>query len=332
MINQQLLMPRSIVVVGGSDQIQKPGGKLLFNLLKGGYSNPIYVVNPKATIVQGITCHSTVDDLPSGIDLAVLAIPASLCVDAVATLAYKKNTRAFIIISAGFGEESSEGASMERRIAEIVNDVGGSLIGPNCIGILTTRHCSVFTEPVPVLKPHGIDFVTGSGATAVFILESAIGKGLIFNSVFSVGNSAQIGVEEVIQYMDESYVPGVSPSVKILYMESVRHPQKLLKHALSLTSKGCRIAAIKAGQSEAGSRAASSHTGAMAGNDKAVDALFAKAGIVRCHSREELVNVAAIMSLPRLEGNRLAIITHAGGPAVMLTDALSRGNIIVPPI
>ncbi len=332
MVNRQLLDPRSIVVVGGSEQIQKPGGKLLHNLINGNFPHPIYVVNPKAEYVQGIKCHASVDDIPGDIDLAVLAIPAALCVDAVETLAYKKNTRAFIIISAGFGEESHDGALLERRIVDIVNDVNGSLIGPNCIGVLTSSHCSVFTEPVPVLNPQGIDFITGSGATAVFILEAAIGKGLIFNSVFSVGNSAQMGVEEVLQYMDENYVHGVSPAVKLLYMESVRHPHKLLKHARSLTAKGCRIAAIKAGESEAGSRAASSHTGAMAGNDKAVDALFAKAGIVRCHGREELVNVAAVMSLPALKGNRIAIITHAGGPAVMLTDTLSRSNMQVPPI
>lgn len=332
MVNQQLLSPQSIVVVGGSDQIQKPGGKILSNLLAGGFAHPIYVVNPNAASVQGIACHAKVDDLPEGIDLAILAIPAKFCVEAVEKLAYQKGTRAFIIISAGFGEESHEGALIEQRIVAVVNEVKGALIGPNCIGMMTPEHHSVFTEPIPPLMPGGIDFVTGSGATAVFILESAKSKGLTFNSVFSVGNSAQMGVEEVLQYLDETYVDGVSSRVKLLYMESVRHPDKLLKHATSLTQKGCRLAGIKAGQSEAGSRAASSHTGALASNDKAVDALFRKAGIIRCHGREELVNVAAILSLPQLEGNRLAIVTHAGGPAVMLTDALALGGIQVPAI
>ncbi len=332
MVNQQLLSPQSIVVVGGSDQIQKPGGKILSNLLAGGYPHSVYVVNPNAASVQGIACHAKVDDLPGHIDLAILAIPAKFCVAAVEKLAYQKGTRAFIIISAGFGEESHEGALIEQRIVAVVNDVKGALIGPNCIGMMTPEHHSVFSEPIPPLKPGGIDFVTGSGATAVFILESAKSKGLTFNSVFSVGNSAQMGVEEVLQYLDETYVDGVSSRVKLLYMESVRHPDKLLKHATSLTQKGCRIAGIKAGQSEAGSRAASSHTGALASNDKAVDALFRKAGIIRCHGREELVNVAAVLSLPQLEGNRLAIVTHAGGPAVMLTDSLALGGIQVPAI
>ncbi len=332
MVNQQLLSPKSIVVVGGSDQIQKPGGKILNNLLAGGYSNPVYVVNPNAETIQGITCHAKVDDLPSVVDLAILAIPARYCVEAVEVLAYQKGVRAFIIISAGFGEESHDGALIEQRIVAIVNDVKGALIGPNCIGMMTPSHHSVFTQPIPPLKQGGIDFITGSGATAVFILESAQSKGLSFNSVFSVGNSAQMGVEEVLQYLDETYEEGVSSTVKLLYMESVRHPDLLLRHASSLTRKGCRIAAIKAGQSEAGSRAASSHTGALAGNDKAVDALFRKAGIVRCFGREELVNVAAILSLPVLNGNKMAIITHAGGPAVMLTDALAQGGIQVPAI
>ncbi len=332
MINQQLLSPKSIVVVGASDQIQKPGGKILSNLLAGGYSHPVYVVNPNAKVIQGISCHSRVDDLPGSIDLAILAIPAKFCVEAVEALAYQKGTKAFIIISAGFGEESREGALIEQRIVAVVNEVKGALIGPNCIGMMTPEHHSVFTEPIPPLMTGGIDFVTGSGATAVFILESAKSKGLTFNSVFSVGNSAQMGVEEVLQYMDETYIEGISSPVKLLYMESVRHPDLLLRHATSLTRKGCRIAAIKAGQSEAGSRAASSHTGALAGNDKAVDALFRKAGIIRCFGREELVNVAAILSLPVLKGNRLAIVTHAGGPAVMLTDALAQGAIQVPPI
>ncbi|MBM3420953.1 MAG: acetate--CoA ligase family protein, partial [Bacteroidetes bacterium] len=169
-----------------------------------------------------------------------------------------------------------------------------------------------------------------SGATAVFIMESAIPNGLTFSSVYSVGNSAQTGVEEVLEYMDENYIPGESPAVKLLYMESIRKPSKLLKHASSLVNKGCRIAAIKAGSSEAGIRAASSHTGALASSDMAADALFRKAGIIRCYSRSELAAVASVLFHPLPAGRRIAIITHAGGPAVMLTDALSEGGLEVP--
>ena len=169
-------------------------------------------------------------------------------------------------------------------------------------------------------------------ATAVYILESAILKGLPFNSVWSVGNARQIGVEDVLEYMDAHFDPATDSHIKLLYIESIRNPDSLLAHAASLIRKGCRIAAIKAGSSESGSRAASSHTGAIASSDSAVEALFRKAGIVRCHSREELTTVGCIFTLPPLRGRNIAIVTHAGGPGVMLTDALSKGGLRVPPL
>ena len=244
----------------------------------------------------------------------------------------KKNTRAFIILSAGFSEESEEGARLEREVVEQINRVEGALIGPNCVGMLNQHYNGVFTTPIPKLDPQGVDFISGSGATAVFIMESGIPKGLTFSSVYSVGNSAQMGVEEVLKHMDETFDPETSSRVKLLYIESIEKPQLLLKHAASLIRKGCRIAAVKAGGSEAGSRAASSHTGALSSSDAAVDALFRKAGIVRCHGREELTTVASIFMHKPLQGKNIAIITHAGGPAVMLTDALSNNGMNIPPI
>ena len=190
----------------------------------------------------------------------------------------------------------------------------------------------MFTKPIPNLNPKGVDFISGSGATAVFILESAVTKGLPFNSVWSIGNGKQIGIETVLEYMDENFDPERDSHVKLLYIENISDPDKLLLHATSLIRKGCRIAAIKAGSSSAGSRAASSHTGAIASSDSAVEALFRKAGIVRCYSREELTTVGCIFTLPRFTGKNCAIVTHAGGPGVMLTDALSKGGMNVPPI
>ncbi len=331
MITQQLINPQSIVVVGGSNDTHKPGGKVLKNLIDHGYKGKLYVVNPKNTEVQGIKSYKSADDLPE-VDLAILAIPAQFCPDTMQVLAEKKQTKAFIVLSAGFGEESQEGARLEQRMVEIANKAGASLIGPNCIGVLNTNYAGVFTTPVPKLDPQGIDMISGSGATAVFIMESALPKGLTFNSIWSVGNSAQIGVEEVLEYMDENFDPEKSPKVKLLYIEKIEKPQKFLKHATSLIRKGCKIAAIKAGSSEAGSRAASSHTGALASSDEAVSALFRKAGIVRCDGREDLATVAAVLQQKELKGNRVAVITHAGGPGVMLTDALSNGGMKVPAI
>ena len=221
---------------------------------------------------------------------------------------------------------------MEQRILDTCAQYGAALIGPNCIGLLTRNHHSVFTKPIPALNPKGVDFVSGSGATAVFILESAVIKGLQFNSVWSIGNGKQIGIEDVLQYMDEHFNAETDSLVKLLYIENISNPDKLLFHASSLIRKGCRIAAIKAGSSESGSRAASSHTGAIASSDSAVEALFRKAGIVRCFSREELTTVGCIFTLPPLKGRNFAIVTHAGGPGVMLTDALSKGGLNVPKI
>jgi Acyl-CoA synthetase (NDP forming) len=331
MINEQLLNPQSIVVVGGSDDVQKPGGKVLKNLIDGDFKGELYVANPKLDEVQGIKSFKDPKDLPN-VDLAILAIAAKFCPSTIKFLAEERNTRAFIILSAGFSEENEEGAKLEQEIVNTVNSVGGSLIGPNCVGVLNSNYNGVFTTPIPSLDPKGCDFISGSGATAVFIMESGVPKGLSFSSVYSVGNSAQMGVEEILKYLDESFDPETSSKVKLLYIENIDKPEMLLKHASSLIRKGCKIAAIKSGSSEAGSRAASSHTGALASSDVAVDALFKKAGIVRCSGREELATVASIFMHPELQGKNVAVITHAGGPAVMLTDSLSNNGLDVPHI
>ena len=285
-------------MIGGSNNVHKPGGAIVRNIINGGYQGELRIVNP----------------------------------DYVEYLCREKGVRAFVIISAGFGEETHEGALLEQRILDACEQYGAALIGPNCIGLLNRQHHSVFTLPIPKLNPKGVDFISGSGATAVFILESAVSKGLQFNSVWSIGNGKQIGIEDVLQYMDEHFDPETDSQVKLLYIENISNPDKLLFHASSLIKKGCRIAAIKAGSSESGSRAASSHTGAIASSDAAVEALFRKTGIVRCFSREELTTVGCIFTLPPLKGRNFAIVTHAGGPGVMLTDALSKGGLNVPKI
>lgn len=301
------------------------------NIINGGYKGVLRIVNPKEDEVQGVKAFHDISELPPT-DLAILVIPSHMCPETVDRLAEDKGVKAFIIISAGFGEETKEGAKLEQHILDTCERHGAALIGPNCIGLLNSWHHSVFTKPIPTLHEKGVDFISGSGATAVFILESAVTKGLPFNSVWSIGNGKQIGIEDVLQYMDENFDPERDSHVKLLYIENVGNPDKLLFHASSLIRKGCRIAAIKAGSSESGSRAASSHTGAIASSDSAVEALFRKAGIVRCFSREELTTVGCIFTLPPLTGRNFAIVTHAGGPGVMLTDALSKGGLNVPKI
>lgn len=339
MINQQLLKPESIVVVGGSNNVHKPGGAIVRNLLQGNYQGTLRIINPKEDEVQGIKVYHNPEELPPT-DMAILVVAAKFCPGYVEYLAKEKNVRAFIIISAGFGEETKEGAVLEQQVLDTCEKYGASLIGPNCIGVMTNHYHGVFTKPVPVLSPKGADFISGSGATAVFILESAVQKGLQFNSVWSIGNGKQIGIEDVLQYMDEHFDPEHDSRIKLLYIENISNPDKFLLHASNLISKGCRIAAVKAGSSASGSRAASSHTGAIASSDSAVDALFRKAGIVRCYGREELTTVGCIfwvleedsklreVAHPKLDN--FAIVTHAGGPGVMLTDALSKGGMNIP--
>jgi len=329
MINRQLINPESIVVVGASNNISKPGGKLFHNIRTGTFKGKLYSLNPKEEKIQGLPSFREIKYLPPT-ELAFLAVPATFCAAVVRELAETKGTRAFVIVSAGFSEENREGAAIEEEIVEICREHDAALIGPNCIGVMTPAYQGVFTLPIPKLNPQGCDFISGSGATAVFIMESGQQKGLRFNHVFSVGNSAQLGVEDVLQYLDLTYSKEHSSRVKMLYFETIKDPGRLLKHATSLIEKGCQIAAIKAGTTDAGSRAASSHTGAMASSDMAVDALFRKAGIVRCYGREELTTVASVMLHPPLRGKNLAIITHAGGPAVMLTDQLTKGDMDVP--
>lgn len=304
---------------------------MLKNLLAGGFKDGLRVVNPKEERVQGIKSYASVAEIPPT-DLAILAIPAKYCPAAIKTLAEEKETKAFIIISAGFGEAGEEGKKWEEEIRDTVNEVNGCLIGPNCIGAITEAYKGVFTAPVPPFDAQGCDLISGSGATAVFIMEAGMALGVTFANVFSTGNAAQTTVEDILEYMDLHFDPKKDPLVKLLYLETVHDPQKLLKHATSLIKKGAKIAAIKAGSTEEGSRAATSHTGAIASSDMTVRALFRKAGIVYCSSREQLLSVAAIFNYKKLKGKNIAIITHAGGSAVMLADQLSKGGLKVPEI
>lgn len=308
--------------------MSKPGGTVLRNILNGGYSGKIYVLNPGEKTVQGLTSFRDAESLPEA-ECAIFAVPSTSVIETAGTLASGKNTKGFIVLSAGFGETGAEGKALEERLTGIVNSVNGTLIGPNCTGVLFPGFAGVFAGPLPELDPRGADFVSASGAFAVFTMERAIPVGIRFASVIAVGNSAQCSVEDVVQYWDETFHDSGS-KVKLLYMEQVRKPDLLIRHCSSLVSKGCRIAAVKAGTTEAGSRAVLSHTGALAGPDIAVDALFRKCGITRCTGREEFIYTAGVLMYGKPSGRNFAVVTHAGGPGVMAADALSQNGINVP--
>ncbi len=242
MINNALIDPKSIAIIGGTDNIMTPGGKVLKNLIDSRFSGELFVVNLKKNQVQGIKCFDSPNKLPN-VELAILAIPAQFCLQAVEILAKQKNTRAFIMLSAGFSEVNKNGGQLEQKIASVVNKVNGCLIGPNCIGFFNSNYYGVFTAPIPRVHRKGVDLVSASGATAVFIMESASSKGLSFASLYSVGNSAQVGVEDVVKYWDETFDQKSCSQVKVVYIESINNPGILLKHASSLVRKGVKIGA-----------------------------------------------------------------------------------------
>ncbi|OPY01962.1 MAG: succinyl-CoA synthetase subunit alpha [Syntrophorhabdus sp. PtaB.Bin047] len=324
-----LFRPQSIAIVGGSENLAKPGGKVLANIVDHHYRGTLWVVNPGGS-VKGLPTFASVPDLPGPPELGIIAIPATLVAGALEDLG-RKGTRAVVILSAGFGEKDEKGREEEKRLLAIAGNHGMTIIGPNCSGFMTSHYSGKFAGIIPELKPRSIDFISGSGATVDLVMEQAVLRGLAFCNVVNVGNSIQTGVEDLIALYDENYDVEGSP-ILMLYLESLRKPGLLLRHARSLTQKGCAIVGIKSGVSVSGARAAASHTGAMATDDAAVEALFNKAGIIRVKSKMEMIDVACALQGTggRLKGNRACVITDAGGPGVMLTDELERQGFVLP--
>lgn len=326
-----LLEPKSIAVLGASDDLSKPGGLMVRNILLRGFDGELMLVNPKSATIQSIKAYPSVAELPSAPELAFIAIPAPLVRPSLEELA-KKGTKAVVVLSNGFGEVSAEGREEEKRLVAIAEAHGMLLIGPNCSGIVSHAHASKFSGLPPTSRKGGVDFLSGSGATVDFLYENATARGLQFNSLLNVGNSAQTGVTDLLRLYDEAYTLDES-RIKLVYVEVLNRPAEFLKHARSLSENGCHLAGIKSGATEAGSRAAASHTGAMATNDTAVQAVFDKAGIIRVKSREELIDVAIALNAmgEKLDGRGVAVVSDAGGPGVMLSDELNRQGFEVVP-
>ncbi|HWQ09311.1 MAG TPA: CoA-binding protein, partial [Holophaga sp.] len=272
---QALLDPRSIAVVGASEETSKPGGRLLRNILSKGYAGQLLVVHPKAETIQGVPACRSIEALPVVPELAFIAVPATHVHAALESLA-ALGTKAVVVLSAGFGELSPEGRIEERQLAAIADAHGMLLVGPNCSGAMSPAHAGKFAGIVPDMVPGGIDFISGSGATVDYLVEQAIPRGLPFRTFLTTGNAAQTTVADLLSLFAAQ---ADSAPIKLLYLETLHKPLALLKAARDLGRKGCALAGIKSGTTQAGSRAAASHTGAMATNDTAVQALFDKAGI-----------------------------------------------------
>jgi acetyltransferase len=329
-VYRRIIHPRSIVIVGASSNASKPGGSVTRNILENNFSGEVYLVNPSGETIRGISAHKAIGDLPDDIDLGIIAIPAGGVYQAMADLS-SKNCRTMIVLTAGFGETDEKGRIEERRLVELAEQRQVTLIGPNCVGIVTPYYRGKFAGIIPTLKRGTIDVISASGATVDYLMEQAEGRGLKFDNVISLGNSAQQGVEDLIELLDVNHSSESAP-VKFIYIETIKKPEKLLKHARSLTRKGCILVGIKSGVTDDGKRAAASHTGAMATSDTAVQALFDKAGILRVRSKYELVEIGC--ALHGLKGKtrvqKVSIITDAGGPGVMCADELNKHGLSIP--
>ena len=327
---QNLFHPASIAVIGASNDPLKPGGRVFKMIVDNGYEGRLWPVNPKSDSVLGLTAYASIADLPETPELAIVAIPAGFVPRAIEDLA-NRQTGAVIILTAGFGEKDAAGKAAEQKMRAVADQAGMAMIGPNCSGFLTATYKGKFAGIIPQLPGRAVDFISGSGATVDYVMERASTLGLSFGTVINLGNSVQMGVEDLVELYDLNYGPDCA-RILMLYMESVRKPAVLLSSARSLIRKGCAIVGIKSGATSAGERAAASHTGAMATSDTAVQALFEKAGIIRVPGRGELINTACALAAAGgpLKGKRACIITDAGGPGVMLSDELSRQDMQLP--
>jgi len=313
-----IFRPRSVAVIGASRDRRTVGGAIFHNLLSHDFRGPVYPVNPKAGVVQSVRAYATVRDIPDPVDLAIVVVPAAHVLDVVEACG-EKGVKGVVVISAGFKETGGAGTEREQALRECVRRRGMRLIGPNCLGVLNTETgLNLDATFAPIYPPPGrVAFSSQSGALGLAILDLASDLNIGISHFASVGNKADVSGNDLLEYWEED--PGTG--VILLYLESFGNPSRFLEIARRV-GRTKPIVAVKSGRTSAGMRAASSHTGSLAGADTAVEALCIQAGVIRCDTIEELFDVAmplATQPLPR--GNRVGIITNAGGPGIMASDA-----------
>ena len=323
-----LLAPRSVAVVGASRQRGSIGAELFHNLVATGFRGPVYPVNPVATEIEGVAAYASVLDIPGEVEMAVITVPAAAVLEAARQCA-AKGVRALIVISAGFAETGPEGAELQRLVLDVCRQAGMRLVGPNCMGVINTAAGvsldATFAPDKPVLGRIGFLSQSGGLGIAVMARAQALGSGI--SSFVSVGNKADLSGNDFIQYWEADD----ATDLIMLYLESFGNPRKFARIARRV-SRSKPILAVKGGRSPAGNRATSSHTGALlSASDITVDALFQQAGVIRTDTLAELFNAALLLgSQPMPAGNRVAILTNAGGPAILCADACEANGLVVP--
>jgi len=320
-----LLKPRSIAVIGASREPSKWGYKVFHNIIGSGYKGKAYPVNPSAAEIDGHKCYPGVLAIPGEVDLAVIIVPAAAVMKVVDECGAKK-VRALCVITAGFGETGPDGADLEEKLKGRVTGYGMRMLGPNTMGFLNNS-ISLNASIVPNMPPKGeISFISQSGALGLSLVDWAIGSGLGMSCVVSTGNKADVaeaGLLDFVEHAEHTWTIA-------MYIEGLKDGRKFIEAAKNV--KKAKLA-IKAGVSQAGAKAAASHTGSLAGSDAVYDAAFRQCGVVRVEGVEEMFDAAmALATQPRAKGNRVAIISNGGGAAIMASDACERRGMSVPPL
>ena len=320
----KIMKPKSVAVIGASTKPKTIGSEIMQRLRDYKFKGEIYPVNPKGGIIEGFQAYTSILEVPGEVDLAVIVVNSKFVLQTIDDC-NKKGIKGLCIITAGFKETGKEGAELERQLLEKVREYGMRCVGPNCLGVLNTKPevsmDATFAESLPVRGDIG--FVSQSGALGGGILNILKDLNLGFAQFVSIGNQADVNAETMLEYWEND------DDVKqiLLYMESIQNPANFRKLASRITKKK-PILALKAGRSAAGASAASSHTGSLAGADKAAAALLKQSGVIREFSLKNLfANAKAFSNCPIPKGNRVAIITNSGGPGIMATDAICENGM-----
>ncbi len=314
--------PNSVAVVGASANVKKVGNAVLKNIITSGFKGAVYPVNPHEEVIEGLKCYPTLTDIGSDIDLVVTAIPAKHCLD-IAEEAGSLGIKNLIIISAGFKEAGSEGMELEKKLFTICSRYGINMLGPNCVGYIDTviPINASFSAAFP--KKGNIAFISQSGAMMLSVIDWSLSAGLGFSRVISLGNKAQLNEADFF----EALANDDNTKVILAYIEDVSSGERFIEAAKKATCKKPLIV-FKSGTSQAGALAASSHTGALVGSDPAYKASFEKAGIIRARSITELFDLAKAFSYqPLPNSGRIAVVTNAGGPGIVASDAIEHHNL-----
>ncbi len=316
-----LFAPKSVAVIGASNRQGSVGRAVFTNILLNEYTGTVYPVNPKDRSISGVRSYSSVQELPESVDVAVVVVPASV-VPSVTEDCGRKGVKGLIVISAGFKEIGQDGAALERQVVSLAQKYSMRMIGPNCLGVINTdpevRLNASFASQMPL--EGSISFASQSGALGEAVIDYAAGEGIGFSKFISVGNKADVNENDILEYLR------ADPKTKVilLYLEDIVDGRKFVDTVSKVTEEK-PIIAVKAGVSPEGAKAASSHTGALAGSDEAYNAILKQSGVLRVESIIDLFDYArAFAKQPLPRGNRVAIITNGGGPGIMATDASVR--------